>query len=215
MSIILSVGLLTCKNCTLYRMLGIPVDFDDHNITSITSLHDYVDKELQIFLAGYMSFFIPIALFNNAFIVFKIVSLPSTSHKVDRFLLCCILNIACSDLLIVLSWTLPKFTTILTGRWILGNIICQIVPFTTPVFGGIEVHTLILMTLYKVSRVWKPSLLQCNPRWIATTYIMMLELPLVIIYHGKPYTVTYYDPLTCTCGSSFWNLTANTKYFKL
>ena len=186
-----------------------PFIFDDHNITSITTLHGYIDKELWIFLAGYMSFFIPIALANNAFIVFKIVSLLSKSHKVDQFLLCCILNIACSDLQMLLSWTLPKLTTTLSGRWILGNVLCKIVPFITPAFGNIEINTLVLLTMYKVFRVWKPSLQQCNPRWIATTYIMMLEIPLLMIYHGKPYTVIYYNPLICSCDSSFWNLTVN------
>ena len=166
-----------------------PFVFDSTNITFITTLHGFCSDRLRLFLIGFMSFCIPIVLANHFFIIFKITKLLLRWHERERFMLYCILNIACTELLHLVSWTLPRYITVIAGKWILGEIVCKVIPFITPIFGHIEINTLALLTVYKVYRVRNVFRPEYHKAWIGLTYIISLDVLFAMLFHGMPLSV--------------------------
>ena len=183
-----------------------PFVFDSTNITSITTLHGFCSDRLRLFLMGFMSFCIPIVLANHFFIIFQIAKLLLRWYERYRFMLCCILNIACTELLHLFFWTLPKYITLIAGKWILGETVCKVIPFIIPILGRIEINTLVLLAVYKVSRIRNAFRPEYHKAWIGLTHILSLDVLFAMLLHGKPLSVHYYNPLALTCDSSFWRI---------
>ena len=194
-----------------------PFVFDSTNITSITTLHGFFSDRLRIFLVGFMSFCIPIFLANHIFIIARITKLLLRWYEEERFMLCCILNLACTELLHLFSWTLPKYITVIAGKWTLGETVCKIIPFIIPIVGHIEINTLALLTVFKVYRVRNVFRPEYHKAWIGLTYIISLDVLFAMLFHGMPLSVHYYNPLDLTCTSSFWMIAVslNTQYSSL
>ena len=104
--------------------------------------------------AGYYLFVILSSLIGDSTIL--VASIKYKAIKLHKVIVAIIQHIAVCDLLVGTLDVLPKFTTIVANRWVLGQVICSVLPFPSYSVNPASILLICSMTTFKVLLVRYP-----------------------------------------------------------
>ena len=156
-------------------------------------------KDVSNFLTTYQFLMIFTAITGNSIVVYA--SRKYKALHLDSSSVLLIQNLAITDIILVLVAYVPKFVTLLYGRWVMGRVICYVTAFSQFVPGAVEILTLTVITLYRWYVVRFPYRNPPNMFYtkiiICSIWILALANPLVFVTANKSMAIFDVRALAC------------------
>ena len=176
----------------------------DHEVSNKTR-YGIENDAWRFTWAGYYIFVILSSLLGDSTIL--VASIKYKAIKLHKVIVTIIQHIAVCDLLVVTLDVLPKLTTIVPNRWVLGQVICSVLPFPSYSVNPASILLICPMTTFKVLLVKYPlrfgstSSMKAHITCLACWGIPFIVPALMLVVDSKDVYFSY-KSYTCAYGFS-------------
>ena len=102
----------------------------------------------NIFLGGYSSICFLLGFFGNVFAL--IASHAYKAIDLDNVTIVLIRNLAIADLMLVITTILPTLISIITGRWVFGDLLCDVTGHFNFIPVMVNIYLVLSLSIYKI-----------------------------------------------------------------